>query len=105
MKQILALSLFVLSFNVFANTSEGTAIEVPYPTQQRSFYGPISRVEKEVKKDLMDKAIAVCKTKANIAAIANVEVKVAFDLIEIDNEIFEGGYPLAAASAVVYCRQ
>jgi hypothetical protein len=34
-----------------------------------------------------------------------VEVKVSFQLIDEDSEIFEGGYPLASASATVFCHR
>jgi hypothetical protein len=103
MKNILAISILALSFNSFANATEGTAILVPYPTHQTAYYGGISRVEADVLAELKAKAVAVCKTKENIAAIADVEAKFSFQLIEEDNELFEGGYPLASASAVVYC--
>lgn len=106
MKNFFALTFLVLSFNVFANSDEGTAIVVPYPQSQSAYYGGIDRVEKEVKEELIAKAVAVCKSKKNIAAIADVEVKVAFSLIEInDEDKFEGGYPLASASALVFCHK
>lgn len=105
MRNIMTLSFLVLSFNVFANPSDGTVVEVPYPTQQSAYYGTIERVESDVKKELMDKAIAVCGTKENLAALSNVEVKISFEVIDLNKEIFEGLYPLAAASAVAHCRK
>lgn len=102
----MTLTFLALSFNSFAATSrEGTVIVVPYPTQQQAFYGRIATVEKDVKAQLMQKAVAVCGTKENISTVADVEVKISFMAIEEDNAIFVGGYPLASASAVVYCYQ
>jgi len=105
MKKIVALSILVLSFNSFANSNDGTTITVPYPTQQSAFYGTISQLENDIKKELTDKAIVVCGNKENLAAISDVEVKIAFDTIVINKEIFEGLYPLAAASAIAHCRK
>jgi hypothetical protein len=103
MKNILALSILALSLNSFASATEGTVVVVPYPTQHGAYFGGIKRVEGEVLADLKAKVLAVCKTKENIAAIANVEVKVSFDLIMEDSDEFEGGYPLASATAEVFC--
>lgn len=100
---ITALTLMTLSLNVFAQDPEGTIINVPMPTHHQGYYGTIGSVEKELKEELTNKAIAVCKTRKNIAAIADVEVTVAFSLIEIDETKFEGGYPLASATAEVFC--
>lgn len=105
MKKIMALSFVFLSFNAVANANEGTAIAVPYPTQQGAFYGTISQLDNDIKKELTDKAIAVCGSKENLGAISDVEVKISFDTIVIDKEIFEGLYPLAAASAIAHCRK
>lgn len=105
MKNFMALTFLVLSFNVFANSNDGTIIEIPYPASQEAYYGGISRVEKAIKEKLTNKAIAVCKTKENIAAIADVEVRISFSLIEVNDEKFEGGYPLASASAEVFCHK
>lgn len=104
MKSIMALSFLVLSFNTFASSSDGIVIEVPYPTQQTAYYGTIARVESGIKQELTDKAIEVCGTNENVAAIANVEVKFSFEIIKKDKKTFEGLYPLAAASAVAVCR-
>jgi hypothetical protein len=38
-------------------------------------------------------------------AISNVEASFSLDVIEIDNPIFKGSYPLGSASAEVDCRQ
>ena len=102
MKNILALSLLALSFNTFAARS--APIEVPYPTHQEAYYGTIKRVESEVKSKLMEKALQFCGTKENLALVSDVEVRFSFDMIEEDNVIFEGSYPLAAATGVAHCR-
>lgn len=101
MKKILIAAISILTMNTMA----GTIIHVPYPVQQERFYGTISRIEPQVKAALMQKAVEVCQTQENIAAISNVEAKFSFDVIELKNPLFQGSYPLASASAVVDCRQ
>ena len=105
MKNIFAISFLVLSFNVFANSDEGTLVHIPYPETQQSYYGGFSDIDEELKTELTAKAIAICGTKENIRAVANVEVKVAFDGINIHKETFEGGYPLASLTAEVFCKK
>ena len=101
MKKILIAAMTILTMNAMA----GTIINVPYPAHQELFNGTIRRIEPQIKAALMQKAIEVCQTQANIAAISNVEAKFSFDVIELENPIFRGSYPLASASAVVDCRQ
>ena len=101
MKKILIAAISILTMNAMA----GTIIHVPYPVQQERFYGTISRIEPQIKAALMQKAVEVCQTQENIAAISNVEAKFSFDVIELKNPLFQGSYPLASASAVVDCRQ
>jgi hypothetical protein len=101
MKKILIAAMTILTMNVQA----GTIIHVPYPSHQELFNGTISRIEPQIKAALVQKAIEVCQTQENIAAISNVEAKFSFDVIELKNPIFRGSYPLASASAVVDCRQ
>lgn len=101
MKKILIAAVTILTMNAMA----GTIIHVPYPTQQDLFNGTIRRIEPQIKAALMQKAIEVCQTQANIGAISNVEAKFSFDIIELENPVFRGSYPLGSASAVVDCRQ
>ena len=99
----MSLLFTVLSFNVFATSNDGVLVTVPYPTNHQSYFGGIRKVEKQLKADLMEKAAVVCRTKEKVSTIANVEVKIAFSLIELDNEQFEGSYPLGSVTAEVYC--
>ena len=101
MKKILIAAMTILTMNAMA----GTIINVPYPAHQELFNGTISRIEPQIKAALVQKAIEVCQTQENIAAISNVEAKFSFDVIELKNPIFRGSYPLGSASAVVDCRQ
>ena len=101
MKKILIAAMTILTMNALA----GTIINVPYPSHQELFNGTIRRIEPQIKADLIQKAIEVCQAQENIAAISNVEAKFSFDVIEIENPIFKGSYPLGSASAEVYCRQ
>ncbi len=101
MKKILIAAMTILTMNARA----GTIIHVPYPEHQELFYGTIGRIEPQIKAALMQKAIEVCQTQENIAAISNVEAKFSLDVIELKNPIFKGSYPLGSASAVVDCRQ
>ncbi len=103
MKNIFALVIAALSMNTFATIPVATPINVPYPTQQERFTGTIRNVEVKLKNDLLEKAIQVCGTKENVAAISNVEVKVSFDVILIEKPLFEGMYPLGSVSALVEC--
>ncbi len=103
MKNFFALVIAALSMNTFASIPEGTPINVPYPTHQERFGGTIRTVELKLKSDLIQEAVEVCGTKENIAAISNVEVKVSFDVIKIEEEQFRGTYPLGAVSALVFC--
>ena len=103
MKNFFALVIAALSMNTFASIPEGTPINVPYPTHQERFSGRIRSVELKLKSDLIQEAVEVCGTKENIAVISNVEVKVSFDVIKIEEQNFQGSYPLGAVSALVIC--
>jgi hypothetical protein len=103
MKNFFALVIAALSMNTFASIPEGTPINVPYPSHQERFSGTIRSVELKLKSDLIQKAIEVCGTEEKIAAISNVEVKVSFDVILIEKQLFEGMYPLGSVSALVEC--
>jgi hypothetical protein len=105
MKFIATVFTLVLSLNVFAGAPQDVPVSVPYPSQQQRFYGTIRSVESQIHSELMQKAIEVCKSKENISAIADVEVSFSFQIIEEKKTIFEGGYPLASASAKVSCIQ
>jgi hypothetical protein len=103
MKNFFALVIAALSMNTFASIPEGTPINVPYPTHHERFSGAIRNVETKLKSDLMEKAIEVCGTKENISVISNVEVKVSFEILKIEEPQFKGSYPLGAVSALVEC--
>ncbi len=101
MKKILIAAISILTMNAMA----GTIIQVHYPAHQELFNGAIRRIEPQIKAALMQKAVEVCQTQENIAAIFNVQAKFSFDVIELENPIFKGSYPLGSASAEVDCRQ
>ena len=103
MKNFYAFVITAFSMNTLASFPDGTPINVPYPDHQERFSGTILTVETKLKSDLIQKAIQVCSTKENIEAISNVEVKVSFDILQINKQHFKGSYPLAAASALVVC--
>lgn len=106
MKLVIALSLLTLSLTSFAQQTRSTVVTVPYPQSHQRYFGGIDAVEGQLRSALDAKAMAFCGTKENVAAIADVEVKIAFSLIMKDEpKKFEGGYPLGSVTAEVICHQ
>ena len=106
MKLLITFSLLTLSLASFAQQTRSTVVTVPYPSSHQRYFGGIDAVEGELRAALEEKAIEFCQTKKNVAAIADVEVKISFDLImEDETEKFEGSYPLGSVTAEVTCHQ
>lgn len=82
----------------------GHPVEVPYPAQVSLYYGNVKAQGVKLKAELLAKASKVCGGIQNVAVIGNVETKFRFEAIDLSTPEMEGGYPIQAATATVYCR-